>query len=373
MNNRSHNDPAGWQHRDSPRSDDSETSSLLGSDSGHTAYASTVNPYHPCRASSCCCQSKNATTVGNGLSVVKWSQGAWANGLSQVNTTIEKRKLGFWSFAIACFLFGWAANSAASYFSSDVLNSAVRDRIRNDWDKEYERHQAQVDRMQILTGKWADEVEAHDVARVAMQTERGEWAVERKKWEKEHEAREKVLLAERQLELEKKQREAEKEKEREKKEKAGIKWVEPQPEPHCLRYGTRKWTAKLDNVPAGYDPILVCRETKALVNGRWLLPDNCENKGAWSGTIGTWYVDFEEAACHTFWANNRDKGCTAEGSGKRHIEARLENLRPGDDWMAMCSSTPAEFHGLKFDGPQSCKDWERFGYWGSWFIEDGNC
>ena len=105
-----------------------------------------------------------------------------------------------------------------------------------------------------------------------------EWAIERKQWEEEHKAREKVRLGERQLELERKRRQAEKEIEDEKKAKAGVRFANPQPEPQCLRYGTRKWTAKLDNVPTGFDPILVCRETKAHVNGRWLLPDTCENK-----------------------------------------------------------------------------------------------
>lgn len=30
-------------------------------------------------------------------------------------------------------------------------------------------------------------------------------------------------------------------------------------------------------------------------------------QGAWSGTIGTWYIDFDEASCHTSWAPIKDK------------------------------------------------------------------
>lgn len=214
-------------------------------------------------------------------------------------------------------------HSAASSFFPDITDPAVRDRIRINWEKEYQEHQVQVGKMQETTLKWAEEIRSHDAARLAMQRERDGWEVERKKWEKVHEEREKILLDERRLELERKKREEERRKEKEDKEKAGIKWAEPQPDPHCLRYGTRKWTAKMDNVPAGQDPVSVCWETKAFIHGRWVLPDNCENKvwsrssgsgksltslqGAWVGTVGTWYIDFDEAACHTFWTPPRDK------------------------------------------------------------------
>ncbi|KAH6897778.1 hypothetical protein BKA70DRAFT_1315721 [Coprinopsis sp. MPI-PUGE-AT-0042] len=356
MNNIPHRRSSEWENV-SPHNGHGETDSLLGSGcTCHTVYDSTANPPHqPGRG-------------GLRLGIASF----WETLIASVPPTLQKREVIFWSSAFIFFVIGWGTRGAWSSIP-DILNPADRDRIRSDWEKEYQHHQARIDRMEGIVAKWADEVEAHGAARLAMQTERAGWEVERKKWEKEHEEREKVLLAERKLELEKKRREEEREKEEEDKAKAGIKWAEPQPDPRCLRYGTRKWTAKLDNVPAGYNAILLCQQTKALIHGRWVLPDNCENKGAWAGTIGTWYVDFDEAACNTFWTPTRDKGCTAEGSGKRRIEAQIENLRPGDDWMAMCSSTPAEFHGLKFDGPHSCNDWGKWGYWGLWFIEDGDC
>ncbi|KAH6905592.1 hypothetical protein BKA70DRAFT_1225311 [Coprinopsis sp. MPI-PUGE-AT-0042] len=346
--------PSGWQG-DYPRNDHSEADSLLGSDAScHTAYASTANPsYGPRRAETYDWNQPQGVVAGDSepIRVITWKE----SFNTKIPATLEKHKTAFWLTALTFFLLGLVVKDGTSSFFPDPTDPAVRERIRSNWEKEYQHHQVQVDKMQDATVKWAEEIRAHDASRLAMQSERAGWEAERKKWEK------------------KKRRELEKEKEKEDKGKAGIKWAGPQPDPHCLRYGTRKWTAKLDNVPAGYDPIFVCRETKALIHGRWVLPDNCENKGAWAGTIGTWYIDFDEAACNTFWTPPRDKGCTAEGSGKRRIEAQLENLRPGDDWMAMCSSTPAEFHGLKFDGPHSCNDWGVWGYWGLWFIEDGDC
>ncbi|KAH6890875.1 hypothetical protein BKA70DRAFT_1120107 [Coprinopsis sp. MPI-PUGE-AT-0042] len=197
-----------------------------------------------------------------------------------------------------------------------------------------------------------------------MQTERGQWDTERRKWAEETETREKVRL-------ERTEDDKKKEKAKEKRKNAGIKWSKLQPDPQCLRHGMRKWTAHLEHLPAEYDPILMCSETKALIHGRWELPHVCEGNS--TGPVGTWYIDFSEAACHTFWTPVRDKGCTSDGSGKRKYEAQLENLRAGDDWMIMCSSTPAEFRGLRFDGPHSCDDSGVWGYRGLWFVEDETC
>jgi hypothetical protein len=41
------------------------------------------------------------------------------------------------------------------------------------------------------------------------------------------------------------------------------------------------------------------------------------------------------------------------------IESRLWNLQGGDDWRDMCSTTPADFRGLHFEGPDSCENWVR--------------
>lgn len=44
----------------------------------------------------------------------------------------------------------------------------------------------------------------------------------------------------------------------------------------------------------------------------------------------------------------------------QRIESHLEDLRGGDDWRDMCSTTPADFLHLHFDGPHMCVDWVWF-------------
>lgn len=110
--------------------------------------------------------------------------------------------------------------------------------------------------------------------------------------------------------------------------------------------------------------------------------------------MGTWIVDYDEGGCHTFWQEFKDKVSRYElfvavlrvhsrqptgvycarvwqesmdflswGDNRRltctlqRIESHLENLPWGDDGIKMCSSTPAEFHGLRFDGGHTCVYW----------------
>ncbi|KAJ2929918.1 hypothetical protein H1R20_g7164, partial [Candolleomyces eurysporus] len=209
--------------------------------------------------------------------------------------------------------------------------------------------------MQNITSTWAREIQQHASIREAMRKEREDWikertleraqweaerSKERTDWEKERiqwraERRERERLQEEQmrLELEKQRRESEKEKEDEEKKKAGLRWQDPQADEHCLRdFG--------------------------------------------GGVHGTWIVDWDEGGCQSFFQDFSDKGCSAQGSGKRRIESELQNIRYGDDGMKMCSSTPTDFHDLHFEGPHSCVYWDKYGhwgYWGLWFIEDGSC
>ncbi|KAJ2932416.1 hypothetical protein H1R20_g4728, partial [Candolleomyces eurysporus] len=252
--------------------------------------------------------------------------------------------------------------------------------------------------MQNITSTWAREIQQHASIREAMRKEREDWikertleraqweaerSKERTDWEKERiqwraERRERERLQEEQmrLELEKQRRESEKEKEDEEKKKAGLRWQDPQADEHCLRYGTRRYTAKLENLPEGYNRMKACHETQAWINGRRMPPTQCDDRGLWGGVHGTWIVDWDEGGCQSFFQDFSDKGCSAQGSGKRRIESELQNIRYGDDGMKMCSSTPADFHDLHFEGPHSCVYWDKYGhwgYWGLWFIEDGSC
>lgn len=40
----------------------------------------------------------------------------------------------------------------------------------------------------------------------------------------------------------------------------------------------------------------------------------------------------------------------------QRAEARLENIQSGDDWQAMCNTTPNIVHGFEFDHPTSCEN-----------------
>lgn len=255
---------------------------------------------------------------------------------------LNSAKVKFWLLPLVFFLVGWVAKDTLSTLSLSTNH------VLSELDKDYRLHKEKI------------------------QAERDQWDLERKKWAEESEAREQVRLVERKLELERRRKEEKREKEEARQQKARMRWAKPQPDPQCLRYGTRVWTAKLENIPANYNPATACYETKALIHGRSLKPDFCETDTR-TGTFGTWHIDFNEAACRTQWSSVSDKGCTSEGSGKRKYEAQLENLRSGDDWKAMCSSTPVEFHGLKFNEPHSCDDRGLWGYRGVWFIEDNIC
>jgi hypothetical protein len=43
----------------------------------------------------------------------------------------------------------------------------------------------------------------------------------------------------------------------------------------------------------------------------------------------------------------------------QRYESVLENLQRGDDWHAMCATTPGRVQGRIFDGPSSCASWVR--------------
>ena len=68
------------------------------------------------------------------------------------------------------------------------------------------------------------------------------------------------------LELEKQRRELEKEKEDERRKKAGLRWQNPQPDEHCLRFGTCQYTAKLGDLPEGYNRMKAYQETQAWIS-----------------------------------------------------------------------------------------------------------
>ncbi|TFK38858.1 hypothetical protein BDQ12DRAFT_604785 [Crucibulum laeve] len=255
------------------------------------------------------------------------------------------------------------------YLSSDTSNPIVRDRIRREWTEELKRHTTWLEMIETQRVRWIQESNEHEILRQKMDREfenwaraREDWALEKAGWEKESES---------EREKRRKEREMEEKEEKEYRERAGILWSNLQQDPHCLRYGARKYSAKLEHVPESYNPIKACRQTPIAIHGREILPTHCEHQA--DGTWGIWHVDFNEPWCRTWWSHFNDTGCTTEGSGLRRIEAQLENLHAGDDEKEMCGTTPARFYGLKFDGAMGCSDWDKPQPVGFWDIEDKEC
>ncbi|KAJ7441642.1 hypothetical protein B0H11DRAFT_2095829 [Mycena galericulata] len=155
--------------------------------------------------------------------------------------------------------------------------------------------------------------------------------------------------------------------------RAGFAWDGLQAQQRCQRHGAREYTARIVNVPRGYDPIQACKETAVEIHGLKIPnPLQCEDRGC-GGVIGHWTVDYGEPTCVTHFDNFKDKGCTFPGSGLRRIESHLENLQGDDDWRTMCSTTPADFLHLHFDSPHMCENWGKYGVWGMWDIDDREC
>ncbi|KAJ2932384.1 hypothetical protein H1R20_g4717, partial [Candolleomyces eurysporus] len=218
-------------------------------------------------------------------------------------------------------LIAWVAQDV---WAMSVLNPSALERRRLGWDKDYTKHLAQISTMQDITAKWAQEIQQHATAREAMRKERADWDKERAQWQSDRREHERMQEEQMKLELERKRRELEKEKEEEEKKKVGLKWQDPQPDQHCLRFGARRYTAKLEHIPAGYNRVRACRETQAWVNGKWAAPTDCDDRGPLGGIYGAWIVDWEEGPCRPFFQDFKDKGCTAEGSGKRVCVLRFE-------------------------------------------------
>ncbi len=59
---------------------------------------------------------------------------------------------------------------------------------------------------------------------------------------------------------------------------SGLYWDELRGSPHCLAYGTRRYTARLQNVPFWTNRTRVCMEAPIQINGLMISsPDECDD------------------------------------------------------------------------------------------------
>jgi hypothetical protein len=79
-------------------------------------------------------------------------------------------------------------------------------------------------------------------------------------------------------EAEKRADERRKEKEQERL-RASFYWEDLRAEQRCLRYGARRYSARVANVPREYDPVQACKETAVEIHGVEIRsPTQCEDK-----------------------------------------------------------------------------------------------
>ncbi|KAF8607370.1 hypothetical protein BDV93DRAFT_520241 [Ceratobasidium sp. AG-I] len=140
----------------------------------------------------------------------------------------------------------------------------------------------------------------------------------------------------------------------------------------CVEYGHREYRAPIWFVPHGLDPVSVCLQTPAAIQGiGFKSPLGCTDQGPKKGVIGTWYVQSNETTCMPHWSQLEDEGCMQYG--KRRMFARLLGLRRQDDWNSMCETTPAHVRDQGFDGPTYCEDKGVLGIFGIFDIADEKC
>ncbi|KAF9445812.1 hypothetical protein P691DRAFT_244828 [Macrolepiota fuliginosa MF-IS2] len=142
---------------------------------------------------------------------------------------------------------------------------------------------------------------------------------------------------------------------------------------HCLRYKTREYTAKSVGQNRGPAAMEECRRSRAQIHDIELRPTFCENLGTWSGIWGHWVVDFDEPDCETSWTTFEDQGCQVT-TGSHRFTAKLDRWNRKDNWLIMCSTTPAEhtLHEKKLPVPSRCERVKDVVI-GTWDVPDRSC
>ncbi|KAJ3504143.1 hypothetical protein NLJ89_g8092 [Agrocybe chaxingu] len=288
------------------------------------------------------------------------------NGSADGQPAKRTSRRAVWVWTIVACIFG--------YLISYPIPSAYHESLRRGWARDENRHA-------VLVRQWTAEVREHNALRAKMQAEREAMDLERKRWDKEwdeHEKRKEDARKEEEKQKEDKRREDKERKEREEHEKEqkerrmreGLFWTGFGPS-QCVKYGTREYSATLaGRVPLEYDPREECYEKTIEIHGRSVKPIRCDEQDTCGRPLARWNIDFDEAACTTWWGYFHDKGCYS--TGKRHFEAPLENLQSEDHWRDICGTTPAAIRNVYYSSPTSCAEWGGR-KWGMWDVDDGSC
>ncbi|TCD59837.1 hypothetical protein EIP91_011340 [Steccherinum ochraceum] len=224
----------------------------------------------------------------------------------------------------------------------------------------------------------------HQIERSSWERDRKAHAAELREWDRERAERGRERVA---FERERQQEIILREQERAAFEREQAEWARQREahkpfwgtpyleSPACLAYETRRYKARLLNVPLGADWYQACMSTSVEIHGRTLsTPERCEY---WNDDVyGSWRVDFDEPECRPRWGDQTwHKGCLRPGI--YGLEAPLWGQKYGDDIWALCMTTPGWLSGYPNDmgHPTYCKqEGDRdIGMVGRWEVPDDNC
>ncbi|KAI0722805.1 hypothetical protein C8Q76DRAFT_720358 [Earliella scabrosa] len=225
----------------------------------------------------------------------------------------------------------------------DNVSAAEKRALRRQWKAEKTAHDADV-------RGWNQERAFHEKEVRGWEQQRAEWREEERQWE-----RERLAEQRRRNEVERRRQ--------------GVWWSEPWKNRGCYEHGKQSYSAHLFDIPGDLNWLEVCMGMPITIEGRrFEQPDKCEhdNGHVWA----TWYI--EDPQCTTYWNRLSHLGCSAGRTGFRRYSSRLMNLRHGDDWDKMCSTTAATIFSVQFDHPTICVD-ENGGRTGIWDVPDSSC
>ncbi|ESK87675.1 hypothetical protein Moror_1879 [Moniliophthora roreri MCA 2997] len=126
-------------------------------------------------------------------------------------------------------------------------------------------------------------------------------------------------------------------------------WSDITPDRQCLRYGVKRYSAFLEQVPIGFDGMELCQEESQTILGRRRKPDSCEKVALQDGSekiIGRWMVDYNVPECHTSLTDIKELDCSE--NAKRRLEAQVVDIGESEDWYLMCTTTPLNWHGKTY-------------------------
>ncbi|PIL37312.1 hypothetical protein GSI_01005 [Ganoderma sinense ZZ0214-1] len=188
-----------------------------------------------------------------------------------------------------------AALLAAQNFSlipllTDDIPLEEKNAVRREWRREQQAHEHEV-------AKWNGERAAHLRDMRAWQNELEALHRKRDQWMRDVEAERTQWAAEhREEELHRKEIE---------RKRQGVHWSAAWGSNSCVAYGTRSYNAYLLDIPAELNWYEVCADMPNKFHGLWVdKPATCQRdrNGVWA----TWFVDFDEPQCVTYWDTLHD-------------------------------------------------------------------